>query len=666
MNIKRVILYISSFILIFGAFLSFSKFDAHAEDASVILGFDPMEVKVGDTVNVLVTINGEDLGNFTINLQYTTGILQYQSEAGDTGSITISNTGPTTMSYRFTAVGQGQAAISTSGSEVYNSAGQQITIAHSSAPIQVNSAETVETQDGEIKIGDKVYTIANEYNHIAQPEGYELTYVTYNDTDIFACQAPNHKIKLVCLQDEEWKQQWFMYDEKSGKFSPYIQYSLDGVIYSVINKPSDVELPEGFKETSLTLDEMQFTAYEDGSDSGLLLVYAINQSGNMGFYYYDTDENSFIRYEAVKSIVGTASVSDASKENVSETEKEKSEPKYATPLIADEEEETVAPEEEGMLSRETLKKLLYMMVVMFIIMCVVVIILVIRNGSLQNQLYGDEDDYDEDDDLDIVGRAKRDADDKSEAELSQGKSKISRNKSYAVNEDTGEILIEEAKDNNAGVNVPPAEDKKTSKIEKAMDEKPYGIDSAFDVADPENAPEGDHVYVEKEKKDKVNIKDSDIDEARKEVHKKVTAQEEERQAKNSEAAEQKESLKKSEAAEQKEPVKKEPEKKEPEKKEPEKKDSDKKEPEKKDKKEKEISKSKKKRRGGRRNKNKQKDEVLPEETTVVNEQDASNDNAKAEEQSSEWVEIQPKKESKKEPKKNKNKVVLPGQNKEEE
>ena len=95
MNFKRVVLYITSFIMIFGAFVYYKRNDVYAEDVSVILGFDPTEVKVGDTVNVLVTINGEDLGNFTINLQYTTGILQYQSEAGDTGSITISNTGPT-------------------------------------------------------------------------------------------------------------------------------------------------------------------------------------------------------------------------------------------------------------------------------------------------------------------------------------------------------------------------------------------------------------------------------------------------------------------------------------------------------------------------------------------------------------------------------------------
>ena len=53
-------------------------------------------------------------------------------------------------------------------------------------------------------------------------------------------------------------------------------------------------------------------------------------------------------------------------------------------------------------------------------------------------------------------------------------------------------------DNNAGVNVPPAEDVEDNSIEKAMQSRPFGVDSAFDVVAPEDAPQGENVYVEPE------------------------------------------------------------------------------------------------------------------------------------------------------------------------
>ena len=83
--------------------------------------------------------------------------------------------------------------------------------------------------------------------------------------------------------------------------------------------------------------------------------------------------------------------------------------------------------------------------------------------------------------------------------------KTGKSNSYAVNEDTGEILLEEAMDNNAGVNVPPAEDVEDNSIEKAMQSRPFGVDSAFDVVAPEDAPEGENVYVEPEPTEEKNV-----------------------------------------------------------------------------------------------------------------------------------------------------------------
>ncbi len=491
MKLKRIS-YILISLLCLLAIVSVPAAKVHAEDASVTIGLTPNgDLAVGEVVTVTIIINGDNISAYTINLDYTPGLLQYQSEAENGGSIAINGTGPTTLTYTFKAIQEGRATISTSGTSVYDAEGNPLTIAHAGATIIIGN---IASEEDAIKIGNDSYTLVNEYHLPKQPEGYELSYVNYKDKDIYAYQAPNQNIKVVCLQNAEGEQKWFVFDEQNQSFSPFIQYSLEGINYVIINKPDDVKLPEGFEESSLTLDNVQFTAYTDGAESGMYLVYALNQRGDSGFYYYDTDEGGFTNYNAVKKIVDYATANSASEVSQAETDYQPAtEASYATPLIAKPEKKQ-PQEEDELIGRETLKKLLAMMVLLFVIMCVVVIILVVKNGILQSQL------DDEEEELDLIERAKKDARKKAEEESDSDVKikKISRSKGYAINEDTGEILLEEAEDNNSGVKVPRAKDKKKSKIKEEMDKKPFGIDSAFNVASAEEAPEGENVYQEPE------------------------------------------------------------------------------------------------------------------------------------------------------------------------
>ena len=63
-----------------------------------------------------------------------------------------------------------------------------------------------------------------------------------------------------------------------------------------------------------------------------------------------------------------------------------------------------------------------------------------------------------------------------------------------------------------------------NKVEDAMKEKPFGIDSAFNVASPEEMPRGEHVYVEKEKDPEV-VNQEMVDKVRKEKKEKLEAEE---------------------------------------------------------------------------------------------------------------------------------------------
>lgn len=75
---------------------------------------------------------------------------------------------------------------------------------------------------------------------------------------------------------------------------------------------------------------------------------------------------------------------------------------------------------------------------------------------------------------------------------------VSRNKSYEIGEETGEILLEHAEDNNLSVPLPPAQEEKTDRIEEAMRQRPFGIDSAFQVISEDDAESYDSAVKESE------------------------------------------------------------------------------------------------------------------------------------------------------------------------
>lgn len=496
---NRIIAVILAMFIITSSVLGFfGKIDSYAEDVSIVLAIWPTDVQVGDAVTATVTITGESLGEFDIFLEFPDDILQY-TDGDSSGTIEIMGSGTKTLTYNFKAIANGEGKIQTSGYKIYDVNGTQLSVVHAGGNIMVG--ETASTEDT-IKIGNDTYTLVNDRRLPTPPEGYTISSVTYNDKEIYAYQSPTQNIKVVCLQNDEWEQKWFIYDEKKKEFSPFVEYSLDGTKYVIINKPDDVEIPEWYSQTSLTLSDCQLVAYTDNSDSGLYLVYALNSTGKAGLYFFDTDEGSIIRYDAIETLVDYELSQNIEEQIANETSGDAEvEKTIATPLIP----QTEAPDEEdeGFFTKSILKKLLYMMLILFIIMCVVVIILIIRNGMLQSQLYGE--DYDDEDD-DIVEKARKDAQktadeeskDESSDPMTQNQIKTGKSNSYDVNEDTGEILLVEAADNNSGVNVPPAEDNDPDKIEKAMAERPYGYDSAFDVVSVDEAPEGEHVYREPE------------------------------------------------------------------------------------------------------------------------------------------------------------------------
>ncbi|MBQ9232888.1 MAG: cadherin-like beta sandwich domain-containing protein, partial [Lachnospiraceae bacterium] len=228
------------------------------------------------------------------------------------------------------------------------------------------------------------YDFVQSSNDLEIPEGYSEIKTEYKEWEVLAFESPNKKIVLVCLKpnvenDEDDRQEWFMYDKDKESFIPYREYSSEFNRYVIIEAPEGKIIPEGFEKTEIDIGGIgeKVIAYKsnDINDKDIYLVYAVNIAGDEGFYWYDTKEKAFLRY-AEKEVV--------------ETDVEVATETMATPAEPEIIEEKTS-EKEGFFSNKTLGVMAIIFGVLAFIFLVVIIIL-----SAMLKAKGNEEDAFED------------------------------------------------------------------------------------------------------------------------------------------------------------------------------------------------------------------------------------------------------------------------------
>lgn len=58
-----------------------------------------------------------------------------------------------------------------------------------------------------------------------------------------------------------------------------------------------MKLPDTYQKVKLTLNEKEFPVWQDSEHEGYFILYAMNNSGNAGYYQYDMAEGTYQRVE---------------------------------------------------------------------------------------------------------------------------------------------------------------------------------------------------------------------------------------------------------------------------------------------------------------------------------------------------------------------------------
>lgn len=277
-------------------------------------------VQAGDTVTVTLTVTGKNLAVASGVYAYDPALLSYTEGDGGAGDgffamHSAEKNGSSTLSARFTftAVAEGEAKVEFtleslldySGKEQDKGSPATVTVAIAAAPAEptptpVNYSDPavgVQAENVQGAVG-QMY-VWRSIENVTIPSRYSEADVTYHgETVKGAVVKDSDAPTLLYLSGPAGENAgYYIFDQGKDSLYAYRTVSSVSKSYILLEPDGSVPVPEGFTETTLTIEEEEVKAWVNSDAQGeVYLLYGRNPSGEVGFYYYNPGDESLQRY----------------------------------------------------------------------------------------------------------------------------------------------------------------------------------------------------------------------------------------------------------------------------------------------------------------------------------------------------------------------------------
>ena len=320
--------------LIMSLMLSFAAFAAEGK-----INFSDPNVTVGDEVNVTMKISADEgtaLGNANVVLTYPSEKLEFVSGTdsdGGAGAVRVhgasNGSGTALLEYnlKFKTLSAGTASVGIDSYEVYDTSDKAVDITHKgSSSITINAGSdasgnsmlgTLDVYPGELSpafsadtdtysvtVGSGVekltinaipsdssaaVSISNNEN---LPMGDSTVTITVNAADGSSSKTYTINVSKVEGGPEN------TISETGAQSVEGVQLSSKGKTITIMTPGDDVQIPEGFKQGTIKIDDQKVQGWVWGADEDpqYCVVYGMNDKGEVNFYRYDMVEKTIQRY----------------------------------------------------------------------------------------------------------------------------------------------------------------------------------------------------------------------------------------------------------------------------------------------------------------------------------------------------------------------------------
>lgn len=251
-------------------------------------------VGIGDTVEITVQLSPgkENISDYSYTINYDPALLEAVSggTVEDEGSISYSGSSGSeesmTATFTFTALASGTASIETRAVEVISTSGESIdmTPAYNSINIsdavstssQADTSSESETETDETETGNITTVITSDTEQI---ETFTLSQDTADEPP--AVDATNNSDSG--------------FEDSTQTVSDYVvSLHSSNNTYYILNKPASVDTPSSYLPVKIKINDTDVKAYMKGTGSSTVLLYAADENGNQGWYFFNTDEGTFM------------------------------------------------------------------------------------------------------------------------------------------------------------------------------------------------------------------------------------------------------------------------------------------------------------------------------------------------------------------------------------
>ena len=307
--------------LLLAVCLAFPCFSMLTQAKNAIMFEDP-STAVGETLALKGVVElDNNIEDRTVVMTYDTTMLKFKNGDNVTesapGQLTYSATGEAggkraEFLMYFDVLKEGTTKVEVSSHTVFNTSDTRvtcqqgnstITIAPGEAPAVSTENPTTDVPDTDastiVDVDGVSYTLSDAFADTDIPQGFVASTIDYDGAERKVVMQESSGLTLGYLVDANGEGNFFVYIADNATFAPYetIEVSESTTIV-LLTTIENVVLPETYAETTVTVNGIEFPAWQNAEEPDYCILYAMNQNGEESLYRFDIQEGTYQRFQA--------------------------------------------------------------------------------------------------------------------------------------------------------------------------------------------------------------------------------------------------------------------------------------------------------------------------------------------------------------------------------
>ena len=337
----------------------------HATSATLTFSADNKSIAVGDTFYVVVIVDSADyIGGFEGYISYNSDLVEFVEGGsfvnGSSGLLRIydmdsaESVNTKKYSLQFKAKKTGDCIFDTSDAPaVYNADGDELSVSSNMLTVSISNSSSLSSNSNLSRLLVSPGQLNQEFNNditaykvevpyesnmlfiSAEPEEEDAIVTVEGNEDLkvgtnyahVVVTAPSGakkdiQIEVVRKEESAEEENQMLEDVEAGVTITADENNNKILIsthrYQIVELKNALEIPEGYEESSITINSETVKAYirSNDTENQFVLLYLTNESGETDFYQYDRIEKTIQRYKS-----SVSKVTEAEEDSVSTTTK---------------------------------------------------------------------------------------------------------------------------------------------------------------------------------------------------------------------------------------------------------------------------------------------------------------------------------------------------------